>query len=318
MTLNVFILLIEYSAIPIALMLYSIAIKALSTADPIKIENQEESIWDYGIELMVIISVSTLLFGISYLGHADGLNLSHHEFLCVIASLLLSIIEFFILVFTVFMVKKWGKKAKQTRRIPNLIAAGFLVILWALIIICKGKFHTNGTGTEPEKNDNQLHIPVWVVVVTAVLLTIAGFLYVRFMIRRAKRKLLEEYNIGARSSANNPEMSIASLKKSLRNLPDDSPLQIDIRMKLASINFKLKRFQFTINEIALLEKLRIFKKLNSYLRDSILKMKFNAQLKIARYKDAEKTIGEVRDTDTAAALETELANARKGNDPPAE
>ena len=149
--MDTFFLLIEYTGVPIGLMLYSIIIKQLSTfsiSDPIAVNKKKETLWGYGLELMAIICISTLLFGISFAGHTNGEKLNSYKIFAIITCVLVSLIEFFILIVYTFLVRKWGEHNFRTKIYPNFLAFLYWVILVMLIIVCSKYSHQQNAEIE--------------------------------------------------------------------------------------------------------------------------------------------------------------------------
>ncbi|MBK8484267.1 MAG: hypothetical protein IPL31_08000 [Saprospiraceae bacterium] len=311
-------LLIEYSGVPIGLILYNLIIKKLANADPIPTEDNNIKIWNFGLELMVITSVSTVLYAISFASHTNGEGLSYISSICIIICLSISIFEYFILILVTHKVRQWGSTHPKTLIYPNCFALLFWVVLILLIIGCSNYKHyiankysatTNNTATSWINQGNN---SILIFIGLSFLASILIFFIVKKIILNIKRKAIIDYNKGSKLLKHDPLNSINKLKDSLKKIPENSPLIIDIYMKLSRIYLSFSDLINALNQIELLEQTTAYKSLHSFLRDGIIKSKFDILLKMNKISEAENLIHSIHSPEISEILKLAIyENSKK-------
>jgi hypothetical protein len=317
MATSTYFLLLEYSGIPIGLLLYSVIIRQLSNADPIPLKENIEEVWTYGLELMVILSVSTLLYGISFAGHSDQNGLPSYKLYCIIWCLVISIIEFFFLIFLTLKVRQWGKSSSKTKQYPNLVALIYWAVLVVLILLCNTYVHDSVKSLlPPDAIDLKLagdeikkiswlkrnHNLIWLIVILIIIGIALAYIFYKKIILNIKRKAIKEYNKGSLDLSKTPITAIKNLQDSLKNIPSNSPLIIDIYMKLSGIYSALFQSENALLQIQLLEATEAYKALNSYLKDGIIKRKIEILISQNKIAEVEQLINSLESKETADKL----------------
>jgi hypothetical protein len=311
MNTNVFFLLVEYSGIPIGLVAYNTIIGQLASADPILATEKSDSNWHYGLELMQIVSVSTMLYGLSFLGHAHG-NLLDKE---VVGPLLLSLcvfmLEFFTILYITLKVRLWGKKSRQSKVCTNCIAFLFWIVLIVLIISQSDSNPATVSETLLPRKNNLLLPPgsrrsIFYYSIAGCLLIGGIILFlVQFRLQRTRKTIIKDYAKGAALINADPTKAIRNLQHSLQKIPSNSPLLIDMHMKLARIYSELGESAKALDQIAKLAQTQAYKEYE-YLRTGVLCYQFDLLVSLGKLPEAEKLIDQIQDAPIAAKLKYQI------------
>jgi hypothetical protein len=339
MNSNIFFLLAEYGGIPIGVIGYNFITSKLASPDPLSASTpgHKKIHLPFGLELMQIISVSTLLYGIGHFGHAVGDLYTKENLLLALIAFAISMTEFFIILYLTMKVREWGHLHKKTKIIPNIIATFFWICLAFLIINtsdeAKRTISSNGISKTQNNDSSHLseiatisdstnihlgnlyreirspHILLYESLITCLLVGAVIYFIAQRQIKNKKNKILRVYSKGASLMNTDPTLAIRNLQNSLLKTPTDSPLLIDIHMKLARIFRELNEPEKALDQIKSLSQSPAFHKFE-YLRVGVLSFQIDLLLHIGRIDEAEKLIDLISNPQTAQRLQLEILAAK--------
>jgi predicted negative regulator of RcsB-dependent stress response len=315
----------EYAGIPIGLMLFTILGNELCRVSPITTE-KKENIWTRGLELMQIICSSTLLFGISFLGHTSGEELSKNKLIVIAVAFAITLVEIIWIMVTIVKIRGWGTSSVESQKQTNISAVFFWIVLVVFISVShlfleesKEDFIAatrNQNVTEKEYVDyikkhqnvqtNEIIITrknysLLLIITLITFTTLATYIVRQFLENRRKAIMISYSKAIELATTNDPSRAIANLKLTLKRAPADSALIIDVYMKLAKIYMVLNEYETALKQVFLAQNSQAYQKY-PYLRDGVLSFLVRIYLETSHLDLAEQEIFKISSEYTAAKL----------------